>query len=327
MALHEQLLGKPTRPPSTSSIDSQFMDASSSSLSALYPTHSVMRCGPAARSWLAPAAVGGATLVILAMVAASFDSGTSRAALSYEGRISTASRHEIALVNFIRHGERNQNPADTGLTAEGKLRAAYLGRCIGSSTEPSLAFPLGAPSTMLASVHQSPHPSSSPKFSTRPADTLQPIQDALQLSEGVQLAPALNFSSVERLVHRLTPGETLLVAWQHDYIPMLVNSLRPPAPKLIESFPLQCNSSHYEEPAYTLDDPGGYCYDLIWQVVLQRPQPRPGQEPKRWKAVSLNQLHQGFAPDTTECKEALAPIASDSGLFGRLLRPQRSTSS
>ena len=228
---------------------------------------------------------------------------------------------EIALVNFIRHGERSQDPSDTGLTQEGRQRAAYLGRCIGSVSEPTLAFPLGPPTALLASEHASSGPTSIPKISTRPADTLRPIQERLLLPAGVELASAASLTSVQKSVQRLRPGETLLVAWQHDFIPSLVNSLRPPAPTLIRAFPMQCNSSHYEEPAYTLDDPGGYCYDIVWQVVLQRPQPQRGEQAKPWHAVALSQLHQGFAgdgADARECREALAPLASGSALYGAL---------
>ena len=275
------------------------------------------------RSCVAPVAIASAGLIALTLTVLTASSRAN--ILNMEGSSTTQRHHvhEIALVNFIRHGERNQNPADTGLTAEGKLRAAYLGRCIGSASDPSLAFPLGPPTALLASVHESPHASSPIKISTRPADTLQPVQDALKLSEGVQLARALNISSVEKRVQELSPGETLLVAWQHDYIPMLVNSLRPPAPTLFKTFPLQCNSSHYQEPYYTLNDPGGSCYDILWQVVLQRPQPRLGEAARKWHAASLTQFHQGFAGDSLdsfECREALAPMASGSALFGVALR-------
>ena len=278
-------------------------------------------------SCVVPAAIASAGLIVIIFTVLT---AACPAILNAEGSSSTQSRprtvHEIALVNFIRHGERNQNPADTGLTADGKLRAAYLGRCIGLASDPSLAFPLGPPTALLASVHESLHASSTTKISTRPADTLQPVQDALKLTEGVQLARALNISGVERRVQGLAPGETLLVAWQHDFIPMLVNSLRPPAPTLIETFPLQCNNSHYQEPAYTLNDPGGSCYDILWQVVLQRPQSRPGETARKWHAASLTQFHQGFAGDSLdslECREALAPMASDSALFGDLALRRR----
>ena len=207
-----------------------------------------------------------------------------------------------------------------------RLCRADLGRCVGEASKPSLAFPLGPPTALLASIHASLHTSSSPKESTRPADTLQPIQTALRLEAGVELESAVSFERVEARVQRLLPGETLLIAWQHDFIPMLVNSLRPPAPKLLTTFPLQCNSSHYREPAYTLSDPSGSCYDVLWQVVLQRPQPRPGEVPKPWHAASFNQLHQGFAGedvDSTECREALAPMASSSALFRGLAQAHR----
>ena len=261
------------------------------------------------------AAFAGTVLLVLA---ASAWPGANRVLLLGQSRPNRQSgpnkpRNQLALVNFIRHGERDQNPLNTGLTVHGKLRAEYLGRCIGSAMEPSLAFPLGPPTALLGSVHYGQ------KVSTRPADTLQPIQDVLRLSGGVELASGVNVSHVERRVQRLQPGETLLVAWQHDYIPELVNALHPPAPKILETFPSECNSTHFQEPAYTLNDPGGSCYDVLWQVVLQRPEPKELDEAaKRWHAVSLTQLHQGFAGEGahgTDCREALAPLASESALF------------
>ena len=161
---------------------------------------------------------------------------------------------------------------------------------MGGTTEPTLAFPLGPPTALLASERNTPD------YSTRPHDTLRPIQDRLQLDAGIEMVPTLDFHAVKQRVHSLAPGETLLVAWQHDFVPSLVNALSPPIPTHLELFPSQCSLSYWEEPEYTrADGYGSYCYDVIWQVVLQR---RQGAAPhEAWKAVSFTQLHQGFAGD------------------------------
>lgn len=69
------------------------------------------------RSCVAPVAIASAGLIALTLTVLT---ASSRAyILNMEGSSTTQRHHvhEIALVNFIRHGERNQNPADTGLTA------------------------------------------------------------------------------------------------------------------------------------------------------------------------------------------------------------------
>ena len=281
----------------------------------------VLCCG---YSFLAVIASG---VAITLMIFSSSGGGAAAALWSTLPREQPASPGgvEIALVNLIRHAERGADKSDPGLTADGKLRAMYLAQCIGGATEPTLAFPLGPPTALLASERFFPD------YSTRPHDTLRPIQESLQLSAGIELMPSLDFESVEQRVQELTPGETLLVAWQHDFVPSLVSLLRPPTPVVVDTFPFECNLSYYQEPEYTRSTlPGASsCYDVIWQVMLQRPkkeqqrrqlglkeeekeEEEARQEP--WRAVSFAQLHQGFAGKAHDtCREALAPISMSNG--------------
>jgi len=69
------------------------------------------------RSCVAPVAIASAGLIALTLTVLTASSRAN--ILNMEGSSTTQRHHvhEIALVNFIRHGERNQNPADTGLTA------------------------------------------------------------------------------------------------------------------------------------------------------------------------------------------------------------------
>lgn len=70
-----------------------------------------------------------AAAVLLVLVLTSSPAGgqhePAKVSMSRHEALSTPRReHEVALVNFIRHGERSQDASETGLTPEGKLRAA-----------------------------------------------------------------------------------------------------------------------------------------------------------------------------------------------------------
>lgn len=50
----------------------------------------------------------------------------------------------------------------------------------------------------------------------------------------------------------------------------------------------------------------GDCYEVIWQLVLNRP---IGDETAPWQTVSFAQMHQGFNGQADgPCSEALAPL-------------------
>ena len=201
--------------------------------------------------------------------------------------------HEVAIVVFTRHGERSQDKSNVDLTPAGYVRANYMGKCIGH--QPSVAFPFGAPTRLLASVRED---------SKRPVETLTPIASKLHLE--IETADMMDIYAVNKLVPTLKHGDQLLVSWQHWFIPKMMAALYPPTPQLLHGFPKSCNTTEYTEPSYTRGGSDGDCYDIIWQLVLTRPK---GVSDAPWQTVTFNQMHEGFAGTTSSpCAEALSPI-------------------
>lgn len=89
---------------------------------------------------------------------------------------------EYALVILIRHGERYQDKRDIHLAPAGYERAAYIAKCVGDRTIRTMAFPLGPPDRLVASVR--PPNAKGLDESVRPLETLEP------LSKYVSLPPA-----------------------------------------------------------------------------------------------------------------------------------------
>ena len=82
---------------------------------------------------------------------------------------------EFALVNLIRHAERylKTDVPDIHLAPVGYERASYIGNCVGNATHRTLAFPLGPPSRLIASVR--PPSKDGSGESDRPYETLLPL--------------------------------------------------------------------------------------------------------------------------------------------------------
>ena len=204
---------------------------------------------------------------------------------------------ETAYVIFVRHGERGLDKSDNGLTDDGKARAMYLDKCIAKS--PSIAFPLGHPTRLLASTR-------GPSGSHRPYDTLAPI--ARRFNVSIELADMMEIYSALEAVPTLKPGDTMLVAWQHWFMPRMIAALDPPTPVLINKFPPACPSEEWVEPEYAKEEDGtGDCYGVIWQLALSRPL---GDENAPWQSVSFAQMHEGFSGKADgPCAAAMSPIA------------------
>merc|ERR1712137_1124697 len=149
-------------------------------------------------------------------------------------------------------------------------RAEYIGRGAASSPATTLAFPLGPPTRLLASFRNT---------SVRPLETLTPVGKRLNLpvDNGVEMADVAGF--VKYLQH-IRSRDTLLVAWQHWFIPHLAAAIDPRklAPR---HFPTTCNPSQWEEPEYT----HGACYDIIWQFMLYRENSEAS-----WRAEAFSQM-------------------------------------
>lgn len=162
---------------------------------------------------------------------------------------SSLARSEWALVNIIRHGERTDNASNPHLSFHGVRRARYIARCA-SQSDPSMAFPLGPPTHLLASLR--------PEKSVRPLETLEPLAAELDL----HLGNNVNMADTERFiqfVHGLPSGATALIAWQHWWITWLLKAVYPNAP----AYPDYCPYSQWSDlPEYT----HGRCYDIVYQV-------------------------------------------------------------
>ena len=213
-----------------------------------------------------------------------------------------AARAEWALINLIRHGERGQNDTDIHLTREGEKRSQYIAKCVGSG-DPSLAFPLGPPTELIASYR--------PASSVRPLETLQPLAEKLG---GMHIDNTIGMQDADKVaeyVQGLKPGGTLFLAWQHWFIPFLVRALEVTATELAPEFwPNTCPYHEWDEPDYTSQKPSKHnpstakaCYDVLWQVVLFRE-----NDKDRWRAQAFTQMHMGFGGESdSPCESGFKP--------------------
>jgi solute carrier family 25 (adenine nucleotide translocator) protein 4/5/6/31 len=201
---------------------------------------------------------------------------------------------EWALVNLLRHGERSQDKSNIHLTPEGGDRAQYIARCAAADT-PSLAFPLGPPTKLVASFRSN---------SVRPFETLKPLGQKLNLP--IENTIVFNdMAGFHRYVQEnLQAGETLLAAWQHWFVPFLAKSLDPNG--LVRStFPTECKFTEWTEPGYT----NGACYDLISQLQLYR-----SNASHPWRLQAYSQMHMGFGGNAnSSCASAFLPYSNPTG--------------
>jgi hypothetical protein len=147
----------------------------------------------------------------------------------------------VSRLVLVRHGEKSRDDSDKNLTLDGQHRAAYLARC--AAVGGSAALALGAPTAIMASAVR-------PGKSHRPRDTVQPLATALGLSIDLSVDkedPAAFAAAVQR---KLTCNGTLLVAWQHQDVPSLVQALAPPNAADYADWPLQCSGPYWPEPPY-----------------------------------------------------------------------------
>jgi len=215
----------------------------------------------------------------------------------YSSRAGRDGAVDVAYLVFIRHGERSQNTSETGLTRDGAQRAEYLSRCVERS--PSLAFPIGPPTRLLVS-HRN--------MSNRPHDTVAPLARRLRLK--IETADMMHIYAPLDVLRELTAGETLLVVWQHWFLPFLINALDLPHGGMkLTDFPDHCPSRHWNEPNYTRGPDGkGDCYGIMWQVALHRP---VGDSDTPWQPVRIAQMQQGFnGRADSPCEEGVAPVVA-----------------
>ena len=53
--------------------------------------------------------------------------------------------------------------------------------------------------------------------------------------------PLRSVYAIEERIGSLVAGDTMLVAWQHWFIPALIATLDPPSPLLMQRFPKSCD--------------------------------------------------------------------------------------
>lgn len=198
--------------------------------------------------------------------------------------IPCSSHGEFALINLIRHGERDNNASNPHLAEVGYERAAYIGHCV-ATTHHTLAFPFGRPTRLMASLRKPK--SKGQKESVRPRETLLPLSTRLSIpiDNHVNMEDVSGFVQYVQGMHA---GETLLVAWQHWFLTFLVTALGFEGLVPV-AYPRSCNYTEWTEPAYAMDEEEGDCYDVIWQLVLFRE-----NASHAWRTDAFTQLHQGF---------------------------------
>jgi len=208
-----------------------------------------------------------------------------------------ASNYELAVVLFLRHGEK-PNKGD-GLSEEGERRAAYIARCM-SSDGPSLALPFGKPTHLIATAVS--------KRSKRPIDTLKPLSHALNIKLNQDLSESQT-DKFSKEVQKLRDRQTLVAAWHHGAIPDLVKSLLGKHTWHQEwplAWPKKCDPPNgWVEPKH-LD--GSRCYDLMWRLTLKR----DAGSSQPWKVLGLMATMQGFGGETdSPCHWGLERLGSE----------------
>jgi len=213
--------------------------------------------------------------------------------------LSASAQQQFAVVNLIRHGERNNNHSDIHLTHEGRHRAAYIARCVGEARHRTMAFPLGPPTKLLASERPG---SATKKASNRPIETLEPLSAKMGIP--LDLLHFKDINEFDNYVHSMQPGSTLLVSWQHKKIAKLAASVDPGGLSP-DRWPYECNFTQWSEPGYTteVEDAIDNCYDVIWQLLLWRASPTD-----RWRTRVFSMMHMGFGGTAdAPCDSAFMP--------------------
>ncbi|EKX53722.1 hypothetical protein GUITHDRAFT_100692 [Guillardia theta CCMP2712] len=123
--------------------------------------------------------------------------------------------------------------------------------------------------------------------SFRSHDTLVPLSESL----GVPLYSNVSKDDLNgflELVLSAHCGDTILVAWEHFTIPLLVQALGVPEDPYFSQWPKTCNSLYFQEPRHLEADSS--CYDLIWRISLDLRNSSDG--PSR-TASRVTEFHQG----------------------------------
>lgn len=130
--------------------------------------------------------------------------------------VSGSARGQPATIVMIRHAEKPDDPADTGLTWQGKARAAAL-----------VAYFQGDPTVMAVMAKAGPpllFAQATPAGkSQRPLLTLQPY--AASFTPPLAIDQSVGSGHPEKLAHHLIAdkdgtfkGKTVLICWEHQHL-------------------------------------------------------------------------------------------------------------
>jgi len=209
---------------------------------------------------------------------------------------------ETAVMNIIRHAEKCPGSGED-LSRFGNDRAKYLAKCMGSD-RPSLAMPLGAATVVFAGAGHT---------SSRPGLTVEPLAQKL----GLYMKSCSKLDPTHCFLHHalrfLSNKGTLVVAWAHLAIPLLMEEFR--ATHKLEcsltagyiKWPHECTPPQQtQEPKCVSANGDSPCYDAIWQLKWMRPY---GSNHSEWRVYAISMLSQGFNGNASgPCALDLAPV-------------------
>ena len=161
-----------------------------------------------------------------------------------------------ARVILLRHAEKPQNPADTHLSDQGRLRAEALAFCLTTNT---VLLADGLPVALFATkfAHSSD--------SQRPFETLQPLATKLNLAIQTPYARRNHAELVKSILNNLDyENKTIVICWVHDFLPDLARELG------VKKVPAEWRSD---------------VYDRFWVVTWARKSARMSSLPQH---IALN---------------------------------------
>ena len=197
---------------------------------------------------------------------------------------------------IIRHGEVPVNDRFGNLSAVGFNRSEYLSRC---ATHRTSALSMGPPTALMAFAWRGAG------TSHRGIDTIAPLSVALGLDidKSVQKDDVPGFLAGVR--RNLQCNGTLLVAWQHDNLPVILDALDPPNGRsCCREWPTTCPSASFPEPAPDHGQGGSNCFDQIWQMPMSK-----WAADDEWIVGSVQTSHEGFGKSAdSACAQGMAAV-------------------
>jgi len=192
---------------------------------------------------------------------------------------------------IIRHGEKPLDESKIHLSPTGYKRAGYLANCASHKTP---ALFMGPPNSIMAFASRGAN------TSRRGIDTVKPLAKVLNITLDHSVRKDDMPGFLMAVKKNLKCGETLLIAWQHDNLPLVLQALNPPNWKTIGAWPNSCPSATFREPT----DTGNVCFDLMWQMRMSK-----WNDTKSWIVGFVHEFHEGFGGEkSSTCSQGLHPL-------------------